>query len=522
MNAPQLPLDQILSALGAMPQEQVEQLSKNVQSVVGNKKFIPSPGPQTDAYFSKADVLLFGGEPGGGKTALLLGLAFNEHQKSLIMRRQYTHLNTIADEMVKLHGSQKGFNGSPPPSLTISKQQKIELGAANRVGDELDWMGRPHDLIGIDEATHFAKSQVRRLMGWVRSSTPGQRKRVVLATNPPLSPEGLWVVEMFAPWLDPTFPNPAKPGDLRWVVTDNDDKDIWVDGPDPVMIDGQERIPTSRTYIPSSLSDNPFYNRHEYQKMLDALPAADRAVLLGGFKTSFKDVDFQCIPTAWVKLAQERWTKNPPEHVPMCSIGVDASGGGSDPLILAPRHDGWYAPLVEEPGKNIPMDRIGGHCAGFIVAHRRDQATIVLDMGGGYGGPIYEKLTENKIPCVPYKGAEKSNDRTKDRKSQFTNRRTQAYWQFREALDPDQPGGSPIMLPPDPVLVADLTAPTYETTPNGFKLQPKEDVCKRLGRSTDRGDAVVMAWQDGIKNMNIKGGIRSSMGRTPQVVMRKR
>jgi hypothetical protein len=68
---------------------------------------------------------------------------------------------------------------------------------------------------------------------------------------------------------------------------------------------------------------------------------------------------------------------------------------------------------------------------------------------------------------------------------------------FREALDPGQPGGSPIALPPDPKLVADLTAPTFEVTPNGIKAEPKEKVCERLGRSTDRGDAVVMAWFEG-------------------------
>ena len=32
---------------------------------------------------------------------------------------------------------------------------------------------------------------------------------------------------------------------------------------------------------------------------------------------------------------------------------------------------------------------------------------------------------------------------------------------------------------------------------NGRLLEPKEDVVSRLGRSTDRGDAVVMAWHEG-------------------------
>jgi hypothetical protein len=36
---------------------------------------------------------------------------------------------------------------------------------------------------------------------------------------------------MFAPWLDDRYPYPAKPGELRWVVSDENGKDRWVDGP---------------------------------------------------------------------------------------------------------------------------------------------------------------------------------------------------------------------------------------------------------------------------------------------------
>jgi hypothetical protein len=45
--------------------------------------------------------------------------------------------------------------------------------------------------------------------------------------------------------------------------------------------------------------------------------------------------------------------------------------------------------------------------------------------------------------------------------------------------------------------MADLTAPTFEPLAGGIKIESKEDVCERLGRSTDFGDAVVMAWFEG-------------------------
>jgi hypothetical protein len=93
----------------------------------------------------------------------------------------------------------------------------------------------------------------------------------------------------------------------------------------------------SRTYIPASVKDNPYYVASGYESELDAMPEPYRSLLMGGFRTAFKDRPDQIIPTKWVQLAQERWTPTPPKGVPMCAIGVDASGGGADPMVLAPR-----------------------------------------------------------------------------------------------------------------------------------------------------------------------------------------
>jgi len=72
------------------------------------------------------------------------------------------------------------------------------------------------------------------------------------------------------------------------------------------------------------------------------------------------------------------------------------------------------------------------------------------------------------------------------------------WWGLREALDPDY--GIEIALPPDPALQADLTTPRYEVRPGEIPkilVESKKDIKKRLGRSTDKGDAVVYAWSAG-------------------------
>ena len=205
----------------------------------------------------------------------------------------------------------------------------------------------------------------------------------------------------------------------------------------------------------------------------------------------------------------------------MCAIAVDVAQGGNDETVLARRHDGWFPPLIAVPGKHTPTGR---DIAALIIKERREPAEIIIDMGGGYGGAALEHLENNGLEVYGYKGVNRATKRTRDGKSGFANMRSQAFWLFREALDPDQPGGSPIALPDDPMLVADLTAPEYEMTPHGIQVEAKEDVVKRLGRSTDRGDSVIMCWARGQRSLTDAAqwydrGLRSLGGRAPQVVM---
>jgi hypothetical protein len=507
-------LDELTSRLTAMPEADKKEVIKLAMAGTKDKKWIPSPGPQTQAYFSLADVLLYGGEPGGGKSQLILGLAFNEHERSLIMRRRYADLERIVEDALKIHGGRDGFSGSPPPRLRISEQQVINFRAAQHIGDEQGTMGQGRDLLGIDEATHFAESQIRFLMGWVRTENPNQRCRVVLATNPPLSSEGLWVNNMFAPWLDDNFPFPAKFGELRWVISDEEGKDLWVDGPDDAReIRGKLVRPTSRTFIPAAVKDNPYYAQTDYERQLDALPEPYRSQLMGGFKTSFKDADFQVIPTAWIIAAQDRWKADGYKDFAMTAMAFDPAGGGADAAELCWRHAGWYAPIVSEKGESTAD---GSKAAGTIISYRRDNAPVVVDVGGGYGGAVTLRLKDNAIAHIGFNGAGGSHSKTKDGQLKFANKRAEAWWKFREELDPDQEGGSVIALPPDPELRADLAAPTYEVAARGILIESKDDLRKRLGRSTGKGDVAVMCLSEG------NTAVKRNMARTgpqPRVVM---
>ena len=97
-----------------------------------------------------------------------------------------------------------------------------------------------------------------------------------------------------------------------------------------------------------------------------------------------------------------------------------------------------------------------------------------------------------------FKGAEGTKGRTADENSGSSVSACRPM-AVREALDLFNQRIT-IFLPVDPVLVSDLTAPRFDIGPHGIKFRSdstKEEITKRLGRSPDKGDAVVMAWTDG-------------------------
>ncbi len=510
-------LDDILARYAALDPAVQADVAARAAAAVGDRVWLPNPGPQTEAYFSKADVTLFGGQAAGGKSDLLLGLAATAHRHSLIMRREYVALAGLTERAGAILG-RGAVRLAPPPRATTADGRLIEFGAAQHVGDEAKFQGRGRDFLGFDEAAQFTEAQARFLMGWVRTAIPGQRARAVLATNPPLDARGEWLIPYFGPWLDPAYPKPARPGDLRWFVTAPDGKDLETPDGRPVELAGQTLRPKSRTFIPAALADNPYLVRTNYRAELDALPEPLRAAIRDGdFLAARQDDEWQILPAAWVEAAMRRWRPAPPESAPMCAIGVDVARGGADQTVLAIRHDNWFAPLVVKPGAETPL---GTDVAGLVVACRRDSALPVIDMGGGYGGAVIEHLAgANAIQCIGFVPAGASTARTADGQLRFANKRAEAWWKFREALDPSGADAVEMQLPNDPILLRDLTAPTFRVGPRGIQVEAKDEIKARLGRSPDRGDAVVLAWAGGPRWRTHETQWRGHARRRPEVIL---
>lgn len=464
--------------------------------------WLPLPGPQTTAYQIEADVVGYGGAAGGGKTDLAVGLALTRHQRSAIFRREGTQLAGIIDRLEEVIGNKDGYNGQKNVWRVGNRQ--IEFGSCPHPGDEKKYQGRPKDLLVIDEAANFLEQQVRFLMGWVRTTKKGQRCMVLLTFNPPTDNDGEWVISFFAPWLDPSHKNPAKDGEIRYFAT-LDGNDVEVDSGDPFEHGGEIIKPQSRTFISSKVTDNPFLVETGYIATLQALPEPLRSQMLkGDFLAGKQDNPWQVIPTAWVEAAQARWTDHPPGK--MDSMGVDVARGGKDETVIAKRHGTWFALNDNYPGTETPNGQL---VVGQVLAKRKDNAPVHVDVIG-VGASVYDQLEGNGIHTIAVNSSAKAEDaagnKYKDKSDQltFANYRAYLWWSMREALDPET--GDDLALPPGQKIKADLCAPRWKMTPRGVLVESKEEISdpKRLGRSTNDGDAIVYANIRTAKRLNTK------------------
>jgi hypothetical protein len=428
----------------------------------------------------------YGGQAGGGKTDLALGLAGTVFERSLIMRREFPQLSDVIDRGDKIY----------PADFVEGRKKRwqfndhiIGLASAQYPKDWKKYQGRSLGMLAFDEAAEFPESIIRNISGWIRSPQ-GKNTLLLLLFNPPVDEEGEWIVQRFAPWIDPDYPGePAEPGEIRWFVR-IDDKEVEVENGDIFEHKGETKYPISRTFIPASRFDNPYLG-DDYNRRLDALPEPLRSkVMHGDFTIRAKDDPWQVIPTLWILLAQERWRNTQKPDLKMRAMGVDVAHGGDDRTTIAKLHGNWFDDIIVYEGRETPDGKIA---AQKIIPHIDNfDAHIFID-GIGYGADCATELkyAEN-IKSHVVNNARGSKARDKSGMYGFINQRAESYWALREALNPNS--GEDICLPDNRGLRIELSAARYTITKGGYKIEPKKEIMKRLGYSPDIADAVVLAW----------------------------
>jgi phage terminase large subunit len=195
-----------------------------------------------------------------------------------------------------------------------------------------------------------------------------------------------------------------------------------------------------------------------------------RARVLGLFPEQGDDM---LISLADVERAQFRWSQPVGEPA---SLGADIARFGSDETV--------EIEIYEDGNVAMPKTHVGQNTMATAGSVKANGAKRKAVDDAGLGGGVTDRLRELGIAVIAYNAGESPLD-----KERFLNRRAETWWMIREALKADE-----INLPPDNKLAADLTNIKYSYTSKGqIKLESKEEVKKRLGRSPDRGDALAIA-----------------------------
>jgi predicted phage terminase large subunit-like protein len=248
----------------------------------------PQPGPQTDFLATSADIAIYGGAAGGGKTWALLMEAIRYQEKvanfmAVFFRRttpQIKNPGGLWDESVALY---TGFAKPRQQGLEwiFPMGGRVKMAHMEYEANAHDWQGSQVPLICFDELTHFTERQFWYLFSRNRSTT-GVPAYIRASCNP--DPDS-WVAGFIEWWIDQDtgYAIPERSGVVRWFVRIGE-KIEWDDSREALIQRFPILLPKSVTFIPSKLSDNRILMRKDpgYLANLMALGRVERERLLNG------------------------------------------------------------------------------------------------------------------------------------------------------------------------------------------------------------------------------------------------
>ena len=329
----------------------------------------PQDGPQEKFLATNADIAIYGGAAGGGKSYALLmePLRYKDvpGYKAVIFRREYTQIASAGglwEESQKMYMPIAGarFNNSPKKKWSFSDKATLFFDYISRDGDVKKWQGSQICFIGFDELTHFSKYQFFYMLSRNRSIC-GVKPYIRATTNPE---SDSWVAEFISWWIDQDtgYPIKERSGKKRYFIRIGDDIK-WGNSKDEVVekygseikdqyVDKYELV-KSVTFIASNVYDNKILlkNNPDYLANLHALSMVERERLLKG--------NWKIRPSAgmYFKKEQTRIVETIPDKI----VSIARA---------------WDLAATEISNTNDNPDRT----AGCLMARMENDQYIILDM----------------------------------------------------------------------------------------------------------------------------------------------
>lgn len=256
--------------------------------------FDPQPGPQTAFLRSSADIAIFGGAAGGGKSYALLLEAVRHIDKpgygAVIFRRTLADVKKeggLWDTSIPIYGNLRAAPRLDNFSWTFPSPSRLGGGKITFAGlehdkDVLKWQGSQIPMIGFDELTHFSRVQFFYMLSRNRTTNKNVRPYIRATCNPDADS---WVAEFISYWIDPVtgYAIPERSGVIRWFAKVGD-ATVWGDSEEELQVNYPGCEALSATFVPSLLSDNKILMEADpgYRKKLMGMDRVERERLLNG------------------------------------------------------------------------------------------------------------------------------------------------------------------------------------------------------------------------------------------------
>jgi hypothetical protein len=270
----------------------------------------------------------------------------------------------------------------------------------------------------------------------------------------------------------------------------------------PMLINEQwieERIQRWANIGPGLVASLPYYQLIEKVRTACEGSPLFTAKVRGIFPTSASE---GVIPLGWAQRAIERWKDlqgragvdslravDPGDFV----LGVDVAGSGDDETCFAHRY-GSYVTKVEH-FRITDTTEIADRAMALLHEPRSTAVIDVIGIGAGVYSVLRRYKNQGDMLGTPVQFNAAGQTGRTDTLGQFRflNDRAAAWWNLRELLDPAF--GSNIALPDDEGLLEELVAPKWVHHVGGkIKVESKDDIKRKIGRSTDAADAVIHAF----------------------------
>ena len=308
----------------------------------------PQAGPQEDFLRNNANIVIYGGAAGGGKTFALLLECLRWVKKTgfsaVIFRRtsiQVRNPGGLWDTSLTIYPLAQGYPRQSTLEWKFPSGAKVSFAHMDHDNDRFNWQGAQIPLIGFDELTHFTWQQFMYMFSRNRSVS-GVPSYIRATTNP--DPDS-WVRHMISWWIDEKtgYAIPERSGKIRWFVVESD-KIIWGDSKEELTSKDKTRLPKSFSFVASTIYDNKILLERDptYLASLKALSRFEREQLLMGnwnvrpsagmfFQRSFFNV-IDVLPRNltfcryWDRAATKKTEQNDPDYTVGLKLAKDPNG----------------------------------------------------------------------------------------------------------------------------------------------------------------------------------------------------